>query len=384
MQVAKVKNKNTLLLVIVLLILGDLGASSWASINKQNPQRWNPRKVPLNTEFVGDQICAQCHKKQTVPHAQSAMGMAMQSVSTSRLLVENPLLTYRNGPYSYSIKRNNQQSIYTVTDGKDTISLPILYAVGQGRAGQTYLLEDKGVFYESRVSFYQKIGGLDLTIGAPKNIPSSLNLAVGRVLSDKEVGNCFECHSTAGMNGGKLNLARVTPGVGCEACHGPGGPHVNAIQSGTPGGKLVFNPASLGGDELTQDFCGSCHLGSNDFEELRKLQVNNIRFQPYRIFYSKCYSNDRRISCMACHDAHEAINLDSTHYDAKCTACHSTEGDQTKRASHAEPQGGAAICKVGTKDCASCHMPKAELPGAHFKFTDHYIRVVEPGAPYPN
>jgi hypothetical protein len=29
-------------------------------------------------------------------------------------------------------------------------------------------------------------------------------------------------------------------------------------------------------------------------------------------------------------------------------------------------------------------MPEVELPGAHFKFTDHYIRVVRPNEPYQN
>jgi hypothetical protein len=28
-------------------------------------------------------------------------------------------------------------------------------------------------------------------------------------------------------------------------------------------------------------------------------------------------------------------------------------------------------------------MPKVELPGAHFKFTDHRIRIVKPGEAYP-
>jgi hypothetical protein len=29
-------------------------------------------------------------------------------------------------------------------------------------------------------------------------------------------------------------------------------------------------------------------------------------------------------------------------------------------------------------------MPKVDLPGAHFSFTDHRIRIVRPGDPYPN
>jgi formate-dependent nitrite reductase cytochrome c552 subunit len=32
----------------------------------------------------------------------------------------------------------------------------------------------------------------------------------------------------------------------------------------------------------------------------------------------------------------------------------------------------------------SCHMPKINLPGGHAKFTDHEIRIVRPGDPYPN
>jgi hypothetical protein len=28
-------------------------------------------------------------------------------------------------------------------------------------------------------------------------------------------------------------------------------------------------------------------------------------------------------------------------------------------------------------------MPKIELPGGHAQFTDHFIRIVKPGEPYP-
>src|ERR1041385_2007887 len=41
-------------------------------------------------------------------------------------------------------------------------------------------------------------------------------------------------------------------------------------------------------------------------------------------------------------------------------------------------------CKVATKDCVPCHMPKLGPPAAHFKFTDHFIRVVKSNEVYPN
>ena len=56
----------------------------------------------------------------------------------------------------------------TVTDGKDTVTVPILYAFGQGKAGQTYVLQYDGAYYESRVSFYNEVKGLDFTIGSPR------------------------------------------------------------------------------------------------------------------------------------------------------------------------------------------------------------------------
>jgi formate-dependent nitrite reductase cytochrome c552 subunit len=38
---------------------------------------------------------------------------------------------------------------------------------------------------------------------------------------------------------------------------------------------------------------------------------------------------------------------------------------------------------VSKDKCVNCHMPKIELPGAHFKFSDHRIRIVKPNEKYP-
>jgi formate-dependent nitrite reductase cytochrome c552 subunit len=41
-------------------------------------------------------------------------------------------------------------------------------------------------------------------------------------------------------------------------------------------------------------------------------------------------------------------------------------------------------CPIAKANCVSCHMPKVELPNGLITFTDHQIRVVRPGDPYPN
>lgn len=245
-------------------------------------------------------------------------------------------------------------------------------------------MQSDGAYYESLVSFYNEIKGLDITIGQPRTVPASLKGALGRRLSTSEAVNCFACHSTGAVSGNQLHLDKLTPGIRCEACHGPGGEHVAAGKAGRPGAQLIFNPSRLGGDELTQDFCASCHRGNDEFALLKSMEVNNVRFQPYRVFQSKCYSDDRRISCTACHNPHEPIQEDAAYYDSKCLACHAAGRRSAKPAVKPNAQASAPGCRVGAKNCASCHMPKIEPPGAHFKFTDHYIRIARPKEAYQN
>jgi hypothetical protein len=319
-----------------------------------------------------------------LPQAQTSMGMAMEPVGDSKVLSANARMTFRSGPYSYEIKRDGKQSIYTVTDGKDTISLPISYAFGQGKAGQTYLLQYDGAYYESLVSYYREVGGLDFTIGAPRGVPESLQKALGRRLGETETANCFACHSTGGVRSGKINFEKMVPGIRCEGCHGPGASHIDAIRQGESGRRVIFNPADMGGDELTQEFCAACHRGSDEFGLLSSMEINNVRFQPYRIFHSKCYSDDRRIACTACHNPHEPLSQDVASYDKKCLACHATKERLVDVKAAGGTQSLAVACKVATKDCVSCHMPKVGPPAAHFKFTDHYIRIVKPKETYPS
>jgi hypothetical protein len=305
------------------------------------------------------------------------MALAMEPVTESRVLTENPRLTLQLGPYSYEIRRQGKQSFYSVTDGKNTISVSIKYAIGQGRMGQTYVLERDGKFYESRVSFYNETKGLDFTVGSSRGIPSSLEEAFGHLLSPTEVVSCFSCHSIGATSGQRLQLDKLVHGVRCESCHGPGAPHVVAVKAGEPGYKSIFNPGRLGGDEQTQQFCASCHRGNEEFSLLQAMGINNVRFQPYRIFHSKCYSDDRNIRCTACHNPHETLREDAAYYDKRCLACHALKGQPVA-------QGSSPSCPVATKDCVSCHMPKVEIKAAHFKFTDHYIRIVKSGEKYPN
>src|SRR4030095_16632229 len=145
--------------------------------------------------FIGSQACLDCHKSKVAVQEKSAMGLALEHVAVSPILSSHKRLNFRAGKFSYEIIRKGDQSIYTVTDGKETISEPILYSFGQGKAGQTYLLQHAGDYYESRVSYYAEIKGLDITLGYQGTRPQSALEAFGRKLPRDEVMQCFNCHS---------------------------------------------------------------------------------------------------------------------------------------------------------------------------------------------
>ena len=382
------RQKRKLALVVSLAVIAfvALGFSRTVKPNNQTPRVkiWRPTKIPAGVNFTGSQACAECHQNKVAIQEKSSMGLALEIVADAPILKSHERLTFRDGKFSYEIIRKGDQSIYSVTDGKETVSEPILYSFGQGKAGQTYVLKYAGDYYESRVSFYTDTQNLDLTLGYQDTRPLSALDAFGRKLPRDEVMQCFNCHSTGAVSGAQLHLDKMTPGVRCEACHGPGAEHVAAGKAGQPNKDKIFNPARLGGDELTQDFCGACHRSAEEIVMApKRVGLNGVRFQPYRIFGSKCYSDDRRISCTGCHDPHLSASHDPSYYDAKCLACHQP-GRGTSAAAPQSVEGRTAPgCKIESKNCASCHMPKTDLPGAHLKFTDHRIRIVKAGEPYP-
>jgi hypothetical protein len=365
--------------VVFLAMTLCLSLSSRAQSQRDAFSKWRPTHELAGVDYVGSSACAQCHAALTANRQANAMSRALEPVEGCEILKTKPSLSFRNRSYTYKILREGNRSIYTITDGVNSISEPILFCFGQGKAGQTYVFRHKETFYESRVSYYQEIQGLDFTIVHPRGVPESLEDGLGRPMTMEAAQGCFACHSTGAVSAGQLRLTHLMPGVTCEGCHGPGAKHIAAIKADSRNVK-VFNPAKLDADELSQEFCGACHVS---FEKALLMPKQggaiNLRYQPYRIFNSRGHNGDSRISCVACHDPHDKLAEETAFYDSKCFACHLTTRDQVKTAARS-----AAACPVSKKQCTTCHMPKIDLPGAHGKFTDHWIRIVKPGEATPN
>jgi cytochrome c554/c'-like protein len=368
---------------LACVVLGLVSPILFAGQSTKAPPTTRPRnyargKMLPTARYAGAAQCAQCHTVEASTHRTTPMALAAESAAESSILREHPRLTFRLGPYSYQIVRDGTRSIYSVTEGKITTSVPIKWAFGRGEAGQTYVFQRDGSYYQSRVSFYNDTQQLDLTLGFARTVPHSLEEALGDRLSTAEARLCFGCHSTAAVSKGQLNVQTMVPGVSCEACHGPGARHVAAMKAGRLRRTYIQNPGKQAAEDLI-DFCGSCHRTWLMVQSMQVRGVNNVRFQPYRLENSRCWNGaDARLSCLACHDPHRPRQRNAAFYDSKCLSCHG------KRGTTIASKPDAIRCPVSTQDCVTCHMPKYELPGGHFKFTDHQIRVVRAGEQYPN
>jgi hypothetical protein len=341
---------------------------------------WPTKGAPAREEYVGTKVCETCHRMKVATQALTEMAKASTRSSDPAVLDALPALTFRQGFFTYEIERQGDAVLASVADGDSSLARPLLFAFGKGIVGHTYIYRADGKFYESHVSYYSAIRGLDLTTGHLQSAVPSLEQALGRLLQPQEVQKCFGCHTTAATTSNHFEPAQSFAGVTCEACHQPGAKHVQAMMAGQieRGKRLIFNPARLDPAESV-DFCGACHRTLGDVIQMDVTGVPTVRFQPFRLEESHCWiRSGGKLTCLTCHDPHKPLAQDASSYDHICLQCHSQPGDH-------KPQIHPILqCKVGRRECVNCHMPKVEIPGMHHAFVDHSIRIQKDVGYFPN
>jgi Cytochrome c3 len=377
----------TTLLALSLALAGSLlSQSRKTEISETTEDRiaaspwWPTKNVADAAQLVGNAECAKCHTDKATTQATTPMAHAGARAADAEILRSHEKLSGEMAPYRYEIARTAAGSAYSVSDGAQKASAQLEWAFGIAHKGQTYIYSHDGAYYESRVSFYRTLQSLALTTGHLNDSPASIEAALGRRMDGSETQHCFGCHTSGSMIAGRFDPAHATPGVTCEQCHGPGAKHIAAMTSGKieDGWRAILNPRKLSA-VASVDFCGACHRTWADVLQTEVTGVANVRFQPYRLESSKCWGRgDARLACYTCHDPHQPLVTETASYDSKCLSCHVTKQGE-KLADHP-----GAACPVGTSNCASCHMPKIEVPSMHAPFTDHRIRVVRDVATYPN
>ena len=260
---------------------------------------------------------------------------------------------------------------------------------------------------------YLKKGGEDLTV-----LPAQYNMFTGEwkaYFPDEPAKRewfkeCSGCHAT-GVDPEKKSFIEM--GVACEACHGPGSNHVEAI----PGFEIpTIIQASRLTPALAAQICGSCHTRGKDktgkyaFPEAYQVHkgVGNIRFffdeadpeKDSEYFWptgESRYSNQQYldwkqsehakvgVTCITCHDVHKSksslqtvgevanplVSIRSKTRllgDNLCKSCHTTLQYRSVHRIHT----------FGS--CVRCHMPKVASIGEAGDAHSHTFRFMFPQA----
>jgi hypothetical protein len=347
-------------------------SSKATDIRLIDPGWWPTKGTFPREQYVGSETCGRCHQDMVATQTNTPMAHAVKPATADAFTNMPHTMHFRTGSYDYSVSQTTTGAEYSTSDGQQSASAALTWVFGDRQFGDTFLYQQNGIYFESRVSYYRALNGLDLTTGRTRFQPNRIDTALGRRMSPDEPPLCFGCHSTASTTDNQFHPERLIPGVSCEACHGPGAQHVAqmSLEHDARTSTLIFNPARLSPPDAV-DFCGACHRTAADVSLNSITGIFNLRFPASRLEQSRCWGNgDARLTCTACHDAHKPRVQDAAFYDKVCLSCHSPASGITKDRVH--PIG---TCRVSNHECVSCHMPKYMIPSMHTDFTDHKIAV---------
>jgi hypothetical protein len=325
--------------------------------------------------YLGSQACKACHavqyERQSASEHARALFRAAEHPLAGSFSTKGEVLRWPDFRFQFFLREG--QLRVRATDGRDVADIPAEWAFGAGDQAVTFVTRVNEDWYlEHSFSYYLAKGALGPTPGQQDLKPEGLQAAMGLLYKtlDPDTGilGCFECHSTGPVAVGlDRTLRPFEPGVHCEACHGPGNQHARS-----PLANNIGNPKRLSARELNK-FCGRCHRPPGPPDVRVDWNYSwNVRHQPVYLSESACFrKSSGALSCLTCHDPHDALRKnDETYYAAKCAACHHAGGRRP----------AAAVCgSAARENCVDCHMPRV-TPQAYLRFTNHWIGVYGPGA----
>lgn len=361
------------------------------------------RNTDLSATYVGSEACRRCHADQYASYLQTGHSESFAKVDPANeppggeFERQEPGWIYR--AYHEGSELRHQQSMLSESGERVTLGdFPVAYLMGSGRFARSYLIEREGVLVESPLTWYASTKAWQLSPGYERTLHSSFCRNVGL--------GCTYCHVGRAVAEGEseFHLTIHETAIGCERCHGPGSLHVESrkrVKQKQPaaGADLtIVNPSRLS-RELAESICNQCHLETEAQAVVRGRRREDfrpgLRWSDFVVNYaadspnsgssnsdmtvtghvqqlrlSRCYQASETLTCITCHDPHDAPPIAPreriAHHRAACLACHE---DQACRLPPSERQ-----TKNGN-DCANCHMPPSDTNVPHVAFTHHRIGI---------
>lgn len=316
-----------------------------------------PGQTEPKSEYVGSATCARCHANTYITFKQTWHPNILRPVDEAIILSD-----FASPDTDLTFAREDVQ-----------------WVIG-GQYKQRYLTELDGELYV---------------------LPAEWNILTGEWVS-YEVENwrsrpygqyCAGCHTT-GYDAETQTW--VEPGVGCEACHGPGADHVASTGNRT----RIINPAELEFQDQIE-VCAQCHsrgsdptgrypfpvgyhpggpaelsetfVPSTDLDDFWPDGTARRHHMQYQDWRQGAHKNS--VGCIFCHTSHSIGETDHQTRmvgNDRCLVCH--EGN-TDLATHI-PFMASAVDKV---NCTDCHMPQiSKLVPTDFQILSHTFRPPNP------
>ncbi|MCY4594013.1 MAG: multiheme c-type cytochrome [Bryobacterales bacterium] len=324
--------------------------------------------------YLGADACGACHAEQFA--AQSASGHALSLAPVSQHPLASSFVPVaslvRTGGAEYSYRSDRDGLHVEVEVHGERRELQLEWAFGAGDQAVTFVGHpDEERYVEHHFSYYSATDSLATTPGHRDTPPHGVEDALGVYYQtfgpEPAIMRCFQCHSTGPLAlGDGFSLQPRELGIRCEACHGPGSRHVEAITSGNleRGRAAVGNPGRLEGSGLLE-FCGACHRPPESSGTVIDWSDPwNVRHQPVYLSRSACIEpGGQALTCIRCHAPPQPLSREAARDDGRCLDCHTVRSPP------------AATCRETPEQaCSSCHMP-AVAPQDNLRFTNHWIGI---------
>jgi predicted CXXCH cytochrome family protein len=382
-----------------------------------------------NTGYVEPGACAECHREIAESYARTAMARTFSAVRS-----ENDFPELKRGAFHHDVSeefftvyaRDGSPYIQRHQAGFDGAATNVFearidYRIGSGNHARSYISRTKsGDLIEFPITWYAENGGYRaMSPGYDRPDHAGFSRKIGY--------RCMSCHNgyiqtqsqSDAVEEGARFPDRLTEGIDCQRCHGPGGEHLEAARQGAPAERVrgsIINPARLPHDRQ-MEVCMQCHLettslklpaalprygrgafsyrpgeplgdyilhfdrapGSGQYRAREQAGASapsqsegedRIEFVSavYRLRKSACYLKSRgSLTCVSCHNPHEPSSAPAAlrRYTEACQSCHQTAVQKLVEARR----------HPVSQDCASCHMPMRRPSDAiHTSVTDHFIQ----------
>ncbi len=301
--------------------------------------------------------------------------------------------TFQAGGSSFTVERRGNRELHRETRRDETgqilaqVEAEVMYALGSGARGVSYLVEHDGRLYQSPISWYTQKARWDVSPGYQEQ-----NLHFDRPIAP----SCLFCHANR-VEPVELTVNQYKKpifqghAVGCERCHGPGELHVKRQEMVDGRDLTIVNPRHLE-PALRDAVCEQCHLvgdcrverpGRDAFEYRPGLPMtefftiygrsaesqNRVVGQVEQLRESRCFrESEGRLGCASCHDPHQvpAPAEKTAYFRRQCQNCHQQNGCSLP--------DRVRLAESRDDNCIQCHMPRfASVDVVHVATSDHRI-----------